>query len=113
MLTFHMRYYIELEAVKNVLTVQLGADATMNTDYYAPAYNPALGTFQLQRRELIGMNPYIDVFLNMQWKRVNIFVKVINVGQGWPDGGMMFSAYHYVKPYRGFKVGIHWPFYIE
>lgn len=113
MLTFHMRYYIEIEAVKDVLTVQLGADATMNTDYYAPAYNPALGTFQLQRREQIGMNPYIDVFLNMQWKRVNIFLKVINVGQGWPDGGMMFSAYHYVRPYRGFKFGIHWPFYIE
>lgn len=113
MLTFHMRYYLELEAVKNVLTVQLGADATMNTPYYAPAYNPALGTFQLQTRELIGYNPYIDVFLNMQWKRVNVFIKVINVGQGWPDGGNMFSAYHYIKPYRGFKVGIHWPFYIE
>ena len=113
MLTFHMRYYLELEAVKNVLTVQLGADAIMNTPYYAPAYNPALGTFQLQTRELIGYNPYIDVFLNMQWKRVNIFIKVINVGQGWPDGGNMFSAYHYIKPYRGFKVGIHWPFYIE
>ena len=113
MLTFHMRYYIELEAVKNVLTVQLGADATMNTNYYAPAYNPALGTFQLQTREQIGMNPYIDVFLNMQWKRVNIFLKVINVGQGWPDGGMMFSAYNYIRPYRGFKIGIHWPFYIE
>ena len=113
MLTFHMRYYLELEAVRNVLTVQIGADATMNTPYYAPAYNPALGTFQLQTRELIGYNPYIDVFLNMQWKRVNVFIKVINVGQGWPDGGNMFSAYHYIKPYRGFKVGIHWPFYIE
>lgn len=113
MLTFHMRYYIELEAVKNVLKVQLGADATMNTPYYAPAYNPALGTFQLQARELIGYNPYIDLFLNLQWKRVNVFLKVINIGQGWPDGGNMFSAYHYIKPYRGFKLGIHWPFYIE
>lgn len=113
MLTFHMRYYIELEAVKNVLKVQLGADATMNTPYYAPAYNPALGTFQLQTREQIGYNPYIDLFLNLQWKRVNVFLKIVNVGQGWPDGGNMFSAYHYIKPYRSFKVGIHWPFYIE
>lgn len=113
MLTFHMRYYIELEAVKNVLKVQLGADATMNTPYYVPAYNPALGTFQLQTREQVGYNPYIDLFLNLQWKRVNVFLKVINVGQGWPDGSNMFSAYHYIKPYRGFKVGIHWPFYIE
>ena len=113
MLTFHMRYYIEMEAVKNVLTVQLGADARMNTPYYAPAYNPALGTFQLQTRELIGYNPYIDIFLNLQWKRVNIFLKVINVGEGWPTGASSFSAYHYIRPSLGFKFGIHWPFYIE
>ena len=113
MLTFHMRYYIEMEAVKNVLTVQLGADARMNTPYYAPAYNPALGTFQLQTRELIGYNPYIDIFLNLQWKRVNIFLKVINVGEGWPTGASSFSAYHYIRPTLGFKFGIHWPFYIE
>lgn len=113
MLTFHLRYYIEIEAVKNVLTLQLGADARMHTLYYAPAYNPALGTFQLQTREQLGYNPYIDLFLNMQWKRVNVFLKVVNIGEGWPDGGSVFSAYHYIKPPMSFKVGIHWPFYIE
>ena len=113
MFTFHVRYYLEIEAVKNVLTLQLGADARLNTPYYAPAYNPALGTFQLQTKELIGYNPYIDIFLNMQWKRVNIFLKVINVGEGWPNGAQTFSAYHYIRPTLGFKVGIHWPFYIE
>lgn len=113
MFTFHLRYYIEMEAVKNVLTVQLGADARMNTPYYVPAYNPALGTFQLQTREQVGYNPYIDIFLNLQWKRVNIFLKVINVGEGWPTGASSFSAYHYVRPSLGFKFGIHWPFYIE
>ena len=113
MLTFHMRYYLEIEAVKNVLTIQLGADARMNTPYYVPAYNPALGTFQLQTHEMIGYNPYIDVFLNMQWKRVNVFLKVINVGEGWPTGASSFSAYHYIRPTLGFKFGIHWPFYIE
>ena len=113
MLTVHMRYYLEIEAVKNVLTIQLGADARMNTPYYVPAYNPALGTFQLQTHEMIGYNPYIDVFLNMQWKRVNVFLKVINVGEGWPTGASSFSAYHYIRPSLGFKFGIHWPFYIE
>lgn len=113
MLTFHIRYYLEIEAVKRVLTLQLGTDARLNTLYYAPAYNPALGVFQLQTHEQLGNNPYFDVFLNMQWKRVNVFLKVVNVGQYWPDGGMMFSAYHYIKPRLGFKVGIHWPFYIE
>lgn len=112
MFTFRFRYYIEFVAVKNALTLQLGADASFNTLYYAPAYNPALGTFQLQNKELIGNNPYIDIFLNLQWKNVSMFLKCINVGQGWPNGDM-FSAYHYVKPYRAFKIGIHWPFYFK
>lgn len=112
MFTFRLKYYLEFQAVKNVLTMQIGANVTFNTQYYAPAYNPALGTFQLQERELIGNNPYIDVFVNMQWKRVSVFLKVINVGQGWPEGDM-FSAYQYVKPYRAFKIGIHWPFYFK
>ncbi len=112
MLTLRLRYYLEFPVVRNVLTAQLGANATFNTLYYAPAYNPALGQFQLQTREKIGNNPYIDVFLNLQWKRVSLFVKVINVAQGWPTGDM-FATYQYVKPYREFKIGIHWPFYFN
>ena len=112
MLTLHLRWYLEFTAVKNVLDIQIGADATFNTKYYAPAYNPALGTFQVQNDELIGNNPYIDVFVNLQWKRASIFLKVVNVGQGWPNHDT-FSAYRYIKPVRTFKVGIHWPFYIK
>ena len=98
--------------MKNVLDIQIGADATFSTKYYAPAYNPALGTFHAQNKELVGNNPYIDVFVNLQWKRASIFLKVVNVAQGWPNKDI-FSAYRYVKPYRTFKVGIHWPFYIK
>ncbi len=112
MFTFHFRYYIEFTAVKNVLDVQIGADATFNTEYYAPAYNPALGTFQLQTKELLGNNPYIDIFINLQWKRLSIFLKCVNVGAGWPNGDS-FSAYHYVQPPTMFKFGIHWPFIIQ
>ncbi len=111
MFTFHFRYYLEFTAVKNVLDVQLGADATLNTKYYSPAYNPALGTFQLQTKELVGNNPYIDLFVNLQWKRLTVYLKFVNIGQGWPNGDI-FSAYHYVRPFRIFKVGIYWPFVV-
>ncbi len=112
MFTFHFRYYIEFTAVKNVLDIQIGADATFNTKYYAPAYNPALGTFQLQTREELGNNPYIDLFVNLQWKRLSLFLKVVNIGEGWPNGDT-FSAYHYIQPPLMFKFGIHWPFIIQ
>lgn len=112
LLTTHFRYYIEFVAVPNALTIQIGADATYNTAYYAPAWNPALNRFQLQNEEKVGNNPYIDVFVNLQWKRASIFLKFVNVAQGWP-GGDTFSAYRYIRPYRTFKFGIHWPFYIR
>lgn len=112
MLSAHLRYYFEYPLVKNAMTVQLGVDATYNTKYYVPSYNPALGQFQLQNREELGNCPYLDVFLNVQWKRASIFVKVLNVAQGWPTGDY-FSAYGYIKPKRALKFGIHWPFYFK
>lgn len=112
LLALNLRYYFQYELVKDVLTVQLGADATFNTEYYAPAYNPALGIFQTQQREKFGNNPYIDVFLNMQWKQVSVFLKVVNIAQGWPNGDY-FASYGYIRPQRAFKFGIHWPFYFK
>lgn len=112
MLALRLRYYFEFPVVKNVMTVQLGADATFTTAYNAPAYNPALGVFQIQDKEKIGNCPYIDVFANFQWKRASIFVKFTNAAQGWPSADY-FSAYHYIKPQRTFKFGVHWPFYIK
>lgn len=112
MLSLHLRYYFECVLVKNALTMQIGADATYNTAYYAPAYNPATGAFQTQNLEKVGNCPYIDVFANFQWKRACIFLKFTNANQGWPTSDY-FSAYHYIKPKRAFKVGIYWPFYIH
>ncbi|MBQ0006499.1 MAG: hypothetical protein KBS57_03745, partial [Alistipes sp.] len=60
-------------------------------------WNPAVGQFQTQHLEKMGGTPYIDVFVNVQWKKVTLFVKCTNVAQGWPDGDY-FSAYPYIRP---------------
>ena len=49
--------------------------------------------------------------MNAQWKMVSLFVKYTNTFQGWPTGDY-FSAYHYIQPQRGIKLGILWPFYM-
>ncbi len=108
----NLRYYMQFELVKNVLTAQIGADVTYNTPYFAQAYNPALGVFQNQNEREIGNYPYIDGFVNLQWKRASIFVKYLNAAQGWPDGDY-FSAHHYFRPQTAIKVGMHWPFYVK
>ena len=112
MLSLDLRYYLQFYLVKNVLNVQLGANAIFATKYYAPGYNPALGMFYNQREEEIGGSPNIDIFLNLQWKRACIYVKYINAGKGWPTGDY-FSAYRYIKPQKALKFGIFWPFYIK
>ena len=108
----NLRYYVEFYAVKNILNVQFGADMTYNTKYYAQAYDPALGMFYNQEKYKIGNNPYIDLFINLQWKRACIFVKCENVLQGTPNNEY-YSTYRYIRPQRALKLGIWWPFYIK
>ena len=70
------------------------------------------GTFYNQHEEQYGNTPYFDVFMNLQWKQACIFLKMENVGQGWPmDKHDYFSAHHYIYTNRVLKFGIWWPFY--
>lgn len=110
-LALNSALYIELEAVKNVLTAQIGGDLYYHTLYYAYGYNPAAGAFHTQRTRETGNCPYIDIFLNVKWKRATFFVKYINATEGWPNSDY-FSALHYIKPQTVLKFGISWPFYL-
>ena len=112
MVALNLRWYLQIPVVKNVMTMQIGADATATTKWYAPAYNPVLGVFHSQNREQFGECPYFDAFVNIQWKRACIFVKLVNAGMGWPlDEADYFSAASYIRPQRAFKFGVTWPFY--
>ncbi len=114
MLALNFRYYLQFNVVRDVMQMQIGANATYTTKWHAPAYNPALGVFHTQNEELYGNCPYIDVFVNIQWKRACIFIKAVNLGMGWPNKSAdYFSAHHYIRPQQAFKVGIYWPFYVQ
>ena len=114
MLALNLRYYLQFNVVKNVMQMQIGADGRYNTRWYAPSYNPVLGVFHNQDKEQFGNCPYIDAFVNIQWKRACIFIKAVNINMGWPNKSVdYFSAAGYIAPQRAFKFGIHWPFYIQ
>ncbi len=114
MLALNLRYYLQFDVVKNVMKMQIGANGTFTTKWYAPAYNPVLGVFHNQNTQEYGNCPYIDVFVNIQWKRASIFIKAVNLNMGWPNKSVdYFSASGYIAPQRAFKFGIHWPFYIQ
>ena len=111
-LTLNLRYYFQFPVVKNVLTMQLGANGIMYSKYYLPSYAPDLGIFYNQNLKEWGNNPYVDVFANMQWKRASIFVRYCNVLHSLTRGDY-FSAYNYIRPTKVLKFGIYWPFYVQ
>jgi hypothetical protein len=114
MVALNFRYYFQFNVVKDVLKMQLGVNALYTTKWYAPGYNIESGTFMNQRDDKYGNCPYLDVFVNMQWKRACIFIKLENAGLGWPmDQADYFSANHYIRPQRALKFGMYWPFYTQ
>lgn len=108
------RYYIQFNVKRNIMQMQIGANAWYNTKFYAPGWNPAIGQFYNQKEAKYNNGPYIDAFVNVQWKRACIFIKVENVGQGWPASkNDYFSANHFIRTQRALKFGIYWPFYLQ
>ena len=112
-LAVNLRWYLQFPVVsEDVLQLQIGVDARYNTKWYAPGFNPVTGTFYNQTEQDYGETPYFDAFMNMQWKQACIFLKMENVGEGWPTKKHdYFSAHRYIHPPRIFKFGITWPFY--
>ncbi len=114
MLALNLRYYFEFDVVKNAMRMQIGANGRFTTKWYAPAYNPVLGVFHNQNKEQFGNCPVLDVFVNVQWKRVSVFLKAVNMNMGWPlDKADYFTAAGYIGPQRAFKIGVTWPFYVQ
>ncbi len=113
----NLRWFAQFPVQKGVMEMQIGANAFYNTKWYSPAWNPALGVFHNQNRQLYSNGPYIDVFVNVQWKRMSLFIKYQNVGRGWPmDRKDYFTADRYiytVDEMSGLKLGIFWPFYFS
>lgn len=113
LLSANVKYYFQF-TIQKVLQMQIGVNGFYNTKWYAPGYNPALGVFHNQNNEEYTNGLLLDAFVNMQWKRACLFVKVENVGQGWPMKKYdYFSADHYISPQRVLVFGIFWPFYTQ
>ena len=113
LLALNLRYYFQFDVVKNVMKMQVGLNGLFTTRWHAPSYNPVLGVFHNQDTREYGNCPYVDAFVNIQWKRVTVFVKAINANMGWPSKDIdYFTAAGYIAPQRAIKFGIKWPFWV-
>ncbi len=108
-LAAHLRYYVQFTVVKDAMDMQIGMDGLWTSKFYEQGYMPDLGVFYNQKEDLMGGTPYFDAFVNAQWQKVCVYVKYTNALLGWPENNY-FSTYRYIRPGRGFKFGVFWPF---
>jgi len=106
----YLKHLIQFRATGGKLLAMLGFDLFYNTRYYADAYMPSLTTFYRQSEKTLGNYPYLDVFLNLQLKRVRLFLKFEHLNSGWIDDNY-FSVLHYPRNRRNMKFGLSWTFY--
>ena len=118
-LRWYAQFVVQRDQTKthNIMVMQVGVNGFYNSQWYAPAWNPALGVFHNQNVNLYENGPYFDIFLNIQWKKCCIFLKYQNFGKGWPMRRKdYFTADHYIGTLDGtdgLKLGIFWPFYFN
>ena len=104
--------YLKFKIAK-VLDVELGADATWFSKYYAPDFCPAINQFAVQQkadsRVELGGYPWVDVYANMMLKKVRFFVMMSHVNT---DSGnrMRFLTPHYPMNNRTLRMGVSWTF---
>lgn len=92
------------------LYLQTGITGHYFTNYYADQYNPLLGDFIRQDREMIGDFPRVDVFFNGKIQQTRIYFRYEHANASF-TGYDYYSAVGY--PYRDsiIRFGLIWNFF--
>ncbi len=95
------------------LKVELGADMTYFTKYYAPDFLPQLNQFAIQENETarkkIGGYPWVNVYANFHLKHARFFVMMSHVNAG--GSKEYFLTPNYPTNTRVLRFGISWNFF--
>ncbi len=94
----------------DALTLQVGVDAKMNSNFYGYAYMPATGMFYLQDDQKFGFYPNLGVFIGAKIKRFRIFARLSNYNSLFMKP-TFFSLYRIPENPMAFNFGISWEFY--
>ncbi len=102
--------YFQKNLFKNALGLCTGIQVNYVSDYYAPAFNPAMLTYYQQNNELMKYYPVADLFINLKVKSARIFLRLENIDQHLFSPGY-FTAPTYPAADRGLKFGVSWMFW--
>ena len=100
--------------IARVLGVELGANATWFTKYYAPDFCPMINQFAVQKNENsrveLGEFPFVNAYANMVLKGVRFFVMMTNVTNS-SGNRMKFLTPHYPVNGSVLHLGVSWNFF--
>ena len=103
-------FYFEGNLFKKALKLCTGLAINYVSDYYAPAFNPAMLTFYKQNNELMKYYPVADFFINLKVKSARIFLRLENLDQHLFAPGY-FTAPNYPAADLNLKFGVSWMFW--
>lgn len=92
--------------IAKVMHVQVGVDCNWYSAFKAPAYQPALMTRYNQDEIEIGNYPFMNVYLNVKFKKARFYLLYSHVNYGWLGGNNYFSIPHYPLNPGMFQLGI-------
>lgn len=110
LVSLYSHNYYKNNFFKNALGFIFGVDLHYNTKFYASKYNPATMLFYNQSVEKTGNYPKVDVFINLNIKRANIFIKYEHLNQLLFKGNY-FTAVDYPLNPAMLKYGVSWNFF--
>lgn len=99
-----------IKLFKDALTLKTGFNVRYFSKYYANAYMPATRQFYLQDEKQIGNYPFVNVFVNIEIKRAEVFFRIDHLNEGW-SGRNYYEWPHYPAAGRTLKFGLRWIFY--
>lgn len=111
LLSADISYFFGFDVVKKVLYMQIGVDGRYNTEYYAYAYDPAIGQFYTQNQVKLGNYPSMDAFVSAKWKRLRLLLKLQHWNCNLFGGNRYFEVVNYPQNRMMFKIGLSWSFY--
>ncbi len=101
--------FFEGRIFKKVMLARIGFDFRLNTSYYADGYQPVIGQFHLQDKELLGWYPALDLFFNFKVQTFRGFAKLENMSH-WFTKRRYYSTPGYPMPEAHFRFGVTWRF---
>lgn len=107
----HQWYYRGSFIKKKTLNAQLGFDLTYFGNHFAHAYSPALMEYYVQNEEKLKFYPIVDIFFNLQVKRVRLFLMMQHVNQGLLGDGGYYTHPNSPATPRALRLGVSWQFY--